>query len=244
MKLHFPLDNPHNNLQANIAKTIKEYYPIGIKAGTDEYNNHPASKKLYDGINDHMENYNVYIKPWQTFIKNLPRGYKSKVHNYGLPNEFSYGGKLVLERYTDDSMLRVKELVFNVSWLGKFYTVFGVDETVIRDEGIGYGYSAVNVITVSPYREFEKGFNYLQSAIENYFEGYKFVPFLNCSFYVKEVETKYIYGFDATVYNCLFSHQLDISYLPSIRLRGDRRYGMGESNVRVRLGPPPPNDEH
>jgi len=242
MKLNFPLDTPNNNLQADIARTIREYYPIGIQGGTDEYNNHPASKKLYAAQSEHADDYNTHMKPWATFFSNLPRGYRTKVLNNTLPGEPSYGGKLVLERYADDSMLRFKELIFNVSWIGKFYTVFGIDETVIRDEGLGYGYSAINVITVSPYREFEKRFKYLQSAIEGYFEGYKFVPFMNCSARVKEVETEYIYGSKATVYSCLFSHLLNTRHLPSIRIRGDWRYGMEPSKRKIILAPPPSNN--
>jgi hypothetical protein len=243
MKLHLSLTNPNNKLAAEIAAVIKEYYPIGLKANTDEYSNHPAFVKLNNKIGEHMTNYNAYIKPWKSFLLNLPKGFKSKIHNHGFAHDISYGGELTLEKYEDEKLIRKKKIIFSVSWLGPFYTIYGIDETVIKDERDGRDlfYHAINVITVSPYKEFESAFNYLRAAIEENFKDYKFVPFMMCSSSITDLENLFNpYYNKATVNNTIFSGILDRFDLSFIHPRGDRRYGFEQgSGNNVVLIPPP-----
>ncbi len=241
MKYYLSLDKPHNKLATEIANTIKEYYPIGLKVYEEDYDKYPGIVKLKESISEHMEDYNSYMKPWKNFLKNLPIGFKGKIYNSGLPHNTSYGGELILEKYEDKSLIRVKKIVFNVSWLGDFYTVYGTDETIIKDEKDGRElfYRAINVITASPYKEFEKGFNYLQQAIEKEFIDYRFVPFYLCCFNIKDLQLPYSEPFDTTVYNAIFSGELDLIHLPSIYLRGNKYYGAEPSNIKVELRRPP-----
>jgi len=246
MKIYLSLTNPQNQLSVKIAETINEYYPTGLEGNSEEYNKHAGIIKLNHLIGEHMNNYNAYIKPWKSFLENLPKGFKSKIHNYGLPHQTSYGGELTLEKYEDDALIRKKKLIFNVSWLGNFYTIYGVDETYIRDKKamgeFDFQYHAINVITVSPHREFENSFNYLKTAIDEQFVGYKLIPFRVCCFYIKDLHTSYSYPHEATVYNTIFNESLDRVYFPLIHLRGDKRYGSEPGNIKVRLLPPPPED--
>ena len=78
MKLYLSLTKPNNKLAAEVADVIKQYYPIGLKANTDEYNHHPTSVKLSNMIGEHMNDYNSYIKPWGLFLKIYPKALKVK----------------------------------------------------------------------------------------------------------------------------------------------------------------------
>ena len=228
MKHYFPLGSPRNKLQADIASTIKEYYPIGVEFNTEQYNSHPGYIKLGNIINEHMTDYRAYIAPWKLFLSGLPKGFKSKINNYGFAHQLSYSGKLALYSFEDEILIRKKSLIFNISWLGNFYAIYGLDETAIKDEKDGRGlfYHTINVITVSPHKEFKSAFNYLKMAIKQYFIGYRFVPFTLCSSIIPEMKSYRSYFNEATVYNSLFSDALDRFYLPSIFLRGDERYGI------------------
>jgi len=194
-KFYLSLTKPQNKLATEIAEVVKYYYPVGVDINSEEYNKYSGIIELSNKIGEHMIDYNTYVKPWKLFLINLLKGFKSKVHNYGLPHQSSYGGELTLEKYEDNSLIRKKKIIFNVSWLGNFYTIYGVDETTIKDEtnGRGLSYRAINVITISPYKEFEKAFNYIRGAIEKEFTGHKFIPFRLCCFYIKDMQLPYSY---------------------------------------------------
>ncbi|WP_183579469.1 hypothetical protein HDF18_23175 [Mucilaginibacter sp. X5P1] len=243
MKLYLSLTHPQNQQISEIANTIKEYYPVGLEVNSEGYKSYPGIINLDNTIGQHMTHYNAYIAPWRSFLKSLPKGFKSKIHNCGFAHQTSYGGELLLEKHEDKVLIRKKKLIFNVSWLGNFYTIYGVDETFVLDKKamgeFDLHYHAINVITVSPHKEFENGFNYLQTAINKQFVDYKFIPFKLCSFYIKDLQTPYSYPNEATVYNAIFNESLDRVHLPSIYLRGDRRYGLEPGDTKVRLLLPP-----
>lgn len=225
MKRYFPLDNSRNALYKEIGDVIKEKYPIGLLRETVGYQEHPKIIKIVNAIGDHMDNYNTYIKPWRSFLNKLPRGYKSKIHSIGMPLDLSYSGELVLEKYEDEALVRLKKIVFVVSWLTPFFTVYGIDETFIKDmlDDREVRYHAINVITTSPYKEFEDGFYYLLNAIKAEFPDCKFVPFDASMLYVKDLQTPYSDLDECSVYNALFDNSLDVDNLP-IRLRGEQHW--------------------
>jgi len=240
MKRYLSLDiKHHNKLVAEIAETIKEYVPIGIRTMDPEYNNHPGIKKLDEIVGEQVKHYKQFISPWMSFLGKLKKVAKKRIPNTTYAHQWSYSAELILERYIDKSLCRVKKIAFAVSSIGPYFSICGIDETFIIDSEDRRWYHSINIITVSPYAEFENLFNYLETEIKSQFPTYKFVPFNLCAYYIKDAETHYSNGEECTVYNVLFNNSLD-SYHNRYH-RGDTLYGFGESNIKVTLEPPPPS---
>jgi hypothetical protein len=245
MKRYLSLDpKPHNKLAAEIADTIKEFYPIGIGRESPEYNNHPGVIKMNEIMEDNILNNKNYRERWGTFLRKLRKNLKKSAGDlrsttYGVGPSFS--ADLILEQYEDNALTRVKRISFAVSLIAPFYTVYGIDKTFIKDKlnELAAGYGAINVITTSPFMEFENDFNYLQQQIEKQYTGYKFVPITMSLALVKELNHDYLEA--AKVHNALFNHLFDRYDTSFGYTRGDSRYGYGESNIKVTLSPPPPS---
>ena len=246
MKLYFPLNNNRNKLTIDIGNTIKEYYPIGVSRPSSEYEAYPGTIKLRAIMSGNILNNKNFRERWGTFLKKLRKELKKSTYNlvsttYGVGPSFS--ADLELERYEDESLIRVKKICFAVSLIGTFFTVYGIDETFIKEKRPEFprSYHAINVITASPYLEFQNDFKYLEQQIEKQFEGYQFVPI---SMSLSEVQGLYHdYLECGKVHNALFNHLFDL-YDPSFqKFRGDQWYGYGESNVKVTLTAPTPMNE-
>ncbi|HEY4195546.1 MAG TPA: hypothetical protein VGM63_08420 [Mucilaginibacter sp.] len=246
MKLYFPIPNPRNKLTTDIANTIKEFYPIGLTRESPDYGAYPGTIKLHEIMSDNIGNNKNFKERWGIFLKKLHKELKQSTYKlasstYGFAPSFS--ADLELERYEDESLIRVKRLSFAVSLIGPFFTIFGIDETFIKEKQPEFPafYHAMNVITPSPYKEFKNDFKYLEQQIEKQFNGYQFVPISMSLRLVKGLHHDYLEC--GKVHNALFNHLFDLAD-PSFRnFRGDRWYGYGESNVKVTLAAPPPAND-
>ena len=241
MKRYFPLDNKHAaGLYKTIAETIKHFYPVGLSSFDKEYYKYPGMIELGEILATQIGDNKNYIKSWGAFLKKLRKesGKALKATTYGSVPGFS--GDLILETYEDEVLRRVKRIAFAVSLIGPFYCVCGIDETFIKDERDErpISYHAINVVTVSPYKEFEAGFNTIENHIKKEFSGYRFIPFETCMRYLQNLETRHSMGQEGTVYNALFNHLFN--FYTHYHSRGDRSYGLERNpNIRVTLSPPP-----
>jgi hypothetical protein len=242
MKRYFQTEyKGQNQLYLAIAEKINEYYPIGINRDTPEYKEYPGIKKIMSVLEKNMTDYNNQNKPWKSFLKQLRKGSKKKIHDTTIPHELAFQAELILKKYQDESLIYIKKIVFTVSFIGPFFSVYGIDITFIKENADGSGplYDAVNVVTESPYKEFESAFNYLKEEIAEQFGSYKFVPIRVGLYDVKGLQTPYSDRDECTVYNALFDAALD--YQPFQFFRGEMYYGSEKNpNIKVVLGPPPP----
>lgn len=235
---HFPFD-----ICKEVATAIKLFYPIGIDPLQQEYSEYPGIIKLGNVISENIVDAKVYKKRWSGFLTKLRKDFgKNRDFLFGTTGaDAGYSAELILDKYEDEVMIREKKIVFAVSLIGSFYSVCGVDETVVldRDERIKY-YSAINAITASPYKEFEKAFILLQKRIEATFQDYQFVPIRTALQMVKGLYSTS--GEDGTVYEALFNHHFNYYYAPLKLYRGDQFYGYGEpsSKRNITLTAPPP----
>lgn len=225
MITYFPLDNHHTPLFAEIGQAIKNLYPIGLHVDDPQYNEYPGIKKIAAVIEQNMTDNKRFNEPWKAFLKQLKSTAKKRVQNCGYAHELAFSGELILERYQDKSFSRTKKIVFSVSLISPYYTIYGLDETGIKDilRERPVEYRAINVITVSPYKEFEDKFNFLKSEIEQWFSGYKFIPVRICFSYIKELRTPSSYPNECTVHNALFNNPFD--YYDKPHFRGEIYYG-------------------
>lgn len=237
---YFPLDNSHNKLYAEIGETIKQHYPIGVIPDSPEYNEHPGTKKIMSIMEENATQNKKFNRPWNDFLKKIRTGSKRKIHNNSYLHDLSFSGELILERYQDDALLRIKKIRFSVSLIAPYFTICGIDETAIKEKAnsLAYAYRAINVITESPYMEFETDFNYLQREIEAQFANYSFVPIRTSLLYVDGLRTPYFGPDECKLHNALFNRYFD--FTPVIFFRGEMYYGSGPSSITVELFPPPP----
>lgn len=229
MRHYFPLSNSQNKLLAQVADTIKEYYPIDVDIQSSEYNDYAGTKKIDALVSENMTNNKAFGQPWKSFLTELKQSTKKRVHNSSHAHEISFSGKVVLETYQDNSMRRIKKIQFAVSLIGPYYSICGIDETLIKDkmDDREFGYPAINVITISPYEEFEKEFTSLESQIKAQFPDHKFLPIDICLSFVKGLHLSYNQE-ACTVYNALFNNSLD--QFTSNFFRGDVHYGYDKGN--------------
>ena len=179
MKHYFSFEGYPDNLRNEIGKAIEEYYPVAIDQQSAEYFEYPGIKKLQEIMQENIANKTTFNELWKSFLVKLRKGLKKKIHStiYGYVPGFS--ADLILERYEDEAMLRLKKISFAVSLIGPFFSICGVDETFIKEKDHPTkAYTSINVITVSPYKEFQKDFLYLKEKIEEAFNGYQFVPMI------------------------------------------------------------------
>jgi hypothetical protein len=241
MKNYFslPFDPVRNKLLNDIGSTIEKYYPVGIDPDLPEYHQHPCYIKKGEIMDENIANADNYHKRWVSFTDQLAQQFNKTINGttYGFVPGFS--ADLILERYEDESLIRIKKIAFAVSLLGPFFSVCGVDETFIKekDDELMRSYHATNVITASPYKEFEKEFNHLQHKIEEKYKNYQFVPFRVAMSYIKDFRIPQNIHDDANLYNLLFNHLFN-PYTHYFS-RGDTSYGYEKSNrVTVILLPP------
>ncbi len=224
---YFSLENQRDPVLIEVAKTIRELYPIGINAYSPEYHEYPGIKKIKALMAENIGNNKNYNKIWSSLLKKLRKESGKEINSttYGVGPGFS--GDLVLEKYEDQSLIRVKRIAFAVSLIGPFYSICGVDETFIKDEGKSY--HAINVVTTSPYKEFEGAFNGIKYGIENQFKDYRLVPFLACVQSLKDLDVLNSHRQEGTVYGALFNHLFDYYNYSFPILRGDSVYGYDKS---------------
>jgi hypothetical protein len=242
MKKYFPLDTNHRTeLYSALAKTIKHFYPVGVSTVVSEYHEYPGIKELGDITEDNIGNNKNYRKRWTSFLNKLRKELGKEINGttYGFVPGFS--GDLIIERYEDEVLIRIKRMAFAVSLIGPFYSICGIDETMIKEDDAKFPrfYHSINVVTASPYKEFENDFNCVQYWINKSFTGYKLVPLNVCMMCLKDIETPNSIGQEGTVYSALFNHLFN--FYTHYESRGDGYYGAEKDpNFKITLAPPPP----
>lgn len=241
MIFYFPLDSARQKLHVEIGNAIKELYPIGVTRESTGYREYEGIKKIMEVIEESMTRNKKFSTPWVEFLKKLRAGFPKKVHSTTMPIDISFSGDMILEKYEDNALRRIKRLAFSVSIVSPFFTIYGVDETFIKmiEYKEASGFHAINVITESPYLEFEESFNYLKLEISQQWPNYSFVPIRIGLMNVKGLQTPYSNLEECKVHNALFNGALD--YSPVQYFRGESYYGSGNSDVTVNLSPPPPS---
>jgi len=241
---YLPLDNNHNKLASAIADAIKTYYPAGIDSFDSVYSEFPGIVKAYEIIYKNIGPPEQKPGPqaviWTSLLRELcARGTKEiKETTYGFVPGFS--ADLILQQFEDDSHTRTKRIAFAVSLIAPFYSICGIDETSIKEKGDESvrSYHAINVVTASPYMEFEADFKEIEQQINKFFPNYKIIPFDLCMSHIEGVQTPSSMGQDCTVYNAFFNHLFN--FYTHFRSRGDGYYGDEKNpNFKVTLSPPP-----
>ncbi|WP_045688951.1 hypothetical protein [Hymenobacter sp. AT01-02] len=193
-----------------IYEHLKKYYPLGITIQYDdmaELWSYPGYKELGTQIVTAIQDEAQYAK-WTRFTAQIADtvGLPSMSTTYG--QHPCYSAILKIDEVAVGNRLLVKELFFAVSVVGPFYTVLGQDQvvTTLVDQPV----RSTSYLTLSPQDEYKEAFEATCQAIEQYFTGYRFVPF---SIATRRLQGLY-YGVNESDHNPifygLFNDQVDI----------------------------------
>jgi len=224
----------------DLVDAIHQHYPKGIQAIQEEYGKSEEIVKVYEIICENIGT--PKTKPgqhqvlWKSLLKLITKNNSTSIHNTTIGFVPGFSADLILEKHEDPTLIRAKRIAFAISMLGPFYSICGVDETIIKADNRFY--HAINVVTVSPFMEFEESFNLVKQSIEEIYPDYSFIPFDICMYHLKDryaIDSIYDSG---SVYSFLFNHLF--RYYTHHYSRGDRWFGQPiNPAIKVRLTPPP-----
>jgi hypothetical protein len=222
-------------------QALARYYPMGIRA--QEYGQEDPLLETYPGyqemgtlIQENIVNRKQYRERWGSFLKQLKADFQLPVREPDtdllVP---SFSGLLQLKKTQQQDSLYLKELHFSVSLLGPFYTLFGMDKSVLPlpnpyafpqagGQTPQTPYEAIHALTVSPFEEYSELFGQLQDKIRERFSGYKFVPYHIHCMYLEGLRLGGPGTEESSLYQLFFNNLLD-RRIPS---RGDGHWGYAD----------------
>lgn len=227
-----------------VYETIKQYYPLGLRAQRDNdvlLQGYRGQERLQQLTADNIVDAKVYRSRWSTFRKELQAALKKRVHSDTSLFEPCFNGYIPLLKEQGASITYTKELRFCISFLGPYFAIYGLDASVIRlpesrpyqapdDAETFLGFRrATLAVTVSPYQEYAALFTSLEQQIRLRFPGYRLLPF-NIGLQLLDGLPHDSAGMerDQAVFEALFHSQHHLPDLLRGAIRGDAYYGMDE----------------
>lgn len=137
----------------------------------------------------------------------------------------SFSSSIVMKRNIIENALHDKKINFSVSLLVDYYQIYGSDSVIIQEGKDGIYYPSVNVITASPYEEFEEIFKFVEQKIKDKYPNHKIIPFRVGQFIIDGLQVRYLEDENCSVNKALFNNHLSeepIKHYP----RGDQQYRM------------------
>lgn len=225
MKYNFSFNSANYDFW-ELYETIKKYYPIGIaqREGRGIYNEYPGIKELISIVIENVHDNNNYTERWVNFTDAIGKDLDKEVIGTTYGQAPSFSASIILERNEVGDCLHSKELHFSVSLLGKFFQIYGLDTTIILEKNDQGGYSAVNVVTVSPFEEFKESFEFVEKKIKNKYPTHRIVPFASGQTIINGLQVSYLDDEICSVNMAIFNHFLRDAYMPRFT-RGDPYYG-------------------
>ncbi|QCW98854.1 hypothetical protein FGM00_01485 [Aggregatimonas sangjinii] len=172
--------NSHSYNLWEIYEGIKSFYPIGIPQGDGVgiFYEYSGLKKLEDIIIDNIHDENNFQNRWTDYTDELKKIMKKEIIGTTYGQAPCFSSSIIIEKNVVGTCTHLKELHFAKSFVGNFFTIYGLDSTRILDEKDGNkGYHIANVVTGSPFKEFEKDFLLLENNIRNRYPNHKMIPY-------------------------------------------------------------------
>ena len=134
-----------------IYDAIKKYYPIGLPFAfsvdtQDFYRSYPGIVELDRILIDNTHSNKNYRERWVKFEKQLKNEFGKVVEGTTHGQAPSYSGFVILEKRKAKELTVRKELHCSISYMGPFYTIYGLDTTSVLLNNL-QEYSTINAIT-------------------------------------------------------------------------------------------------
>ena len=210
-----------------IYETIKKFYPIGIGKmdGGGIYLEYPGIKALEKIVIENIHDRKNYTERWVDFTKDLATKIDLGFVGTTFGQAPSFSASLVLSRNQVENCLHNKELHFSVSLIGNYFQIYGLDTTRIMEKDGDSGYSAVNVVTTSPFEEFKEAYDFVEHHIRTRYPNHRLVPFAFGQQIISGLQVRYLDNELCSANMAIFNGVLREENISEFA-RGDRYYGM------------------
>ncbi len=210
----------------SIYETIKKYYPIGVYRGEGKgiYFEYDGIKELEKIVEENTHNQLNFHDRWVNFTKQIGDTIGKEIEGTTYGQAPSFSSFVIIQKNKIENCIHRKELHFAVSLIGNFYQIYGLDTTIILDPKEGKAFSAVNVVTTSPFAEFATAFELVEQKIKEKYPNHKIIPFGFGQTIIKGLQVRYLDDEDCSINKALFNHFLSEEYISTSR-RGDEYYG-------------------
>lgn len=249
MKKYFSFNPKYYNYWP-VYTTIGKYYPIGAdqSAWPEFRQEYPGTIALNELIAHAFEE--KQFDAWRNFRKQVGHTLQKETFDYSSIHFPAYTAEVILNTFKYETVTHVQKLLLSISFAGPFFSLCGIDETVVTiydEKGPNGSVNTINAITTSPSGDFATAFTTTEQLIREQFSGYKLVPLSISSMYVKGVYNSFTEESENTVHAALFGNQLN-DYGVAINYSGDEYYGWNEWRTEEPLPewtayPPPSEDQ-
>ncbi len=193
-----------------IYEALKEYYPIGIKdTYPGIYYDYPGTKRLEELVVDNVNIRAHYRERWIRVKRKWQKEVGKPIRETTYGQAPSFSAYVEVSRKKVDSCIVSKELHFAVSFLGSFYTIFGLENTTLIEEDRHY--PQTNRVIISPTSGYDQYFTKLSEEIEKDFSGYKFVPYFIHHMFIDGLRMRHQDDDENRVYHALFNDNFAFS---------------------------------
>lgn len=225
-----------------IYDAIKSFYPLGIPRGEGGgvYFEYAGIKKLEQIVVENIHDENNFKNRWANYRNELAEKLEKEVIGKTYGQSPSFCSSVVLERNEIGNCTHLKELYFAVSLVGNFFSIYGLDSTLILEDQESFkGYQVANMVTTSPFKECEKVFSTVENSIRERYPTYKMVPFAFGQQIIDGLQVRYSDAEVCSIHMALFNdfvqprnnfkftqgHVVDYT-------RGDDYYGLEDWTIK------------
>ncbi|MEM9300322.1 MAG: hypothetical protein AAGA64_18340 [Bacteroidota bacterium] len=205
----------------SIYKTLKKYYPLGLKKipETSNYFQYEGLRELEKLIVENFQDKLNYSERWEKKTRKWEAEINYKLVGTTYGQEPSFSAYLEIEKNKFKNWFFEKQLHFTISLIGPYYTIYGADTcTMVAKENLKLSklleqkdryYKKVNRIVVSPFAEYEEPFEAIRKLIASDFGNHKFVPYAIYSQGLAGLELHYRDEGLNRIYHGLFNNSFD-----------------------------------
>ena len=187
---------------------IKTFYPIGIRQGEGVgiFFEYSGIKKLEEIVIENVHNEKNFQNRWTNYIKELEKVLKKEIIGTTYGQAPSFSASIIVEKNVIGKCTHLKEIHFAISFVGNFFSIFGLDSTRILDDNNSYkGYHVANVVTASPFKELEECFSMVENSIRKKYPEHKMVPFAFGQQIMDGLQVRYSDAEVCSIYMALFN---------------------------------------
>ena len=193
----------------DIYEYISKYYPIGISEFDSQYFEYKGYNLLQELVYSKLEHFQH--NEWKDFVEKAIKEHSQPLKADGvspMPDP-SYTGSLLLLQEKTRNVIYSRKIVFHLSVIGPFYTIYGLDSIVIEDK-IDQVLSFKPILYVSPCNIYESWFLLIRHQFEEVYPMHRFLPY---SLLKERVKSLSVAGAnvkndqDASIFQALFTSE-------------------------------------
>ncbi len=230
MKLNFSFNTSTHDFW-EIYDAINKYYPIGLdrKEGKGIYSEYKGIKDLERIVMENIHDKVNFQERWLKFTEQIGITLNKEVIDKTFGQAPSFSSSIILKKNPFQDGFHVKTLHFSVSLVGNFYQIYGLDSTTVLRKKKKEGefpryYNAVNLLTTSPFEDFQESFEFVEQKIQERFPEYRMVPFAYGQSKIRGLQVSYLNDEDCSVNKALFNQFLSEENISRAK-EGDQFYG-------------------